>query len=93
MEGMFADPVYGGNKDFAGWKLVEIPRRAGEFHAAGHAKQKKISRACRLQGCRRRPKVPRGGHETWLTEKTDVVLVGMGAAGGILAAVSWARLA
>ena len=25
MEGMFADPVYGGNKDFAGWLLVGFP--------------------------------------------------------------------
>jgi gluconate 2-dehydrogenase gamma chain len=25
VEGMFADPVYGGNKDFAGWKLVGFP--------------------------------------------------------------------
>jgi len=25
MEGMFADPVYGGNKDFAGWALVGFP--------------------------------------------------------------------
>ena len=25
MEGMFADPLYGGNKDFAGWKLVGFP--------------------------------------------------------------------
>jgi gluconate 2-dehydrogenase gamma chain len=25
MEGMFADPVYGGNKNFAGWRLVEFP--------------------------------------------------------------------
>jgi len=25
MEGMFADPVYGGNKDFAGWRLVNFP--------------------------------------------------------------------
>jgi gluconate 2-dehydrogenase gamma chain len=25
MEGMFADPVYGGNKDFAGWRLVDFP--------------------------------------------------------------------
>jgi gluconate 2-dehydrogenase gamma chain len=24
-EGMFADPVYGGNRDFAGWKLVDYP--------------------------------------------------------------------
>src|SRR5262245_57090943 len=25
MEGMFADPLYGGNKDFAGWQLVGFP--------------------------------------------------------------------
>ena len=25
MEGMFADPVYGGNKNFAGWNLVAFP--------------------------------------------------------------------
>ena len=25
IEGMFADPVYGGNKDFAGWRLVGFP--------------------------------------------------------------------
>jgi gluconate 2-dehydrogenase gamma chain len=25
MEGMFADPLYGGNKNFAGWKLVGFP--------------------------------------------------------------------
>jgi gluconate 2-dehydrogenase gamma chain len=25
MEGMFADPIYGGNKEFAGWRLVGFP--------------------------------------------------------------------
>lgn len=25
MEGMFADPIYGGNKNFAGWRLVQFP--------------------------------------------------------------------
>ena len=25
MEGIFADPVYGGNKDFSGWRLVGFP--------------------------------------------------------------------
>jgi len=25
MEGMFADPLYGGNRDFVGWKLVGFP--------------------------------------------------------------------
>jgi len=34
MEGMFADPVYGGNKDFAGWRLVGFPGAQPEFTAA-----------------------------------------------------------
>lgn len=25
IEGMFADPLYGGNKDFAGWRLIGFP--------------------------------------------------------------------
>jgi gluconate 2-dehydrogenase gamma chain len=25
MEGVFADPIYGGNRDFAGWKVVNYP--------------------------------------------------------------------
>ncbi len=25
LEGLFADPIYGGNKDFAGWRLVGFP--------------------------------------------------------------------
>jgi len=25
MEGLFADPIYGGNRDFAGWRLVGFP--------------------------------------------------------------------
>jgi gluconate 2-dehydrogenase gamma chain len=33
MEGMFADPIYGGNKDFAGWRLVGFPGAQMEFTA------------------------------------------------------------
>ena len=25
MEGMFADPIYGGNRDKAGWKMIGFP--------------------------------------------------------------------
>ena len=25
MEGLFADPIYGGNKDKAGWKMIGFP--------------------------------------------------------------------
>jgi gluconate 2-dehydrogenase gamma chain len=34
MEGMFADPIYGGNKDFAGWRLIEFPGAQPEFTRA-----------------------------------------------------------
>jgi gluconate 2-dehydrogenase gamma chain len=34
MEGMFADPVYGGNRDFAGWRLVGFPGAQGNFTSA-----------------------------------------------------------
>jgi gluconate 2-dehydrogenase gamma chain len=34
MEGMFADPVYGGNKDFSGWRLVGFPGAQPAFSAA-----------------------------------------------------------
>ena len=33
MEGMFADPIYGGNTDFAGWKLVGVPGAQPQFTA------------------------------------------------------------
>ena len=31
MEGMFADPIYGGNKEFAGWRLVGFPGAQPQF--------------------------------------------------------------
>ena len=34
MEGMFADPVYGGNKDFAGWMLIGFPGAQPVFSPA-----------------------------------------------------------
>jgi gluconate 2-dehydrogenase gamma chain len=34
MEGMFADPVYGGNKDFSGWRLVGFPAAQPLFSPA-----------------------------------------------------------
>ena len=34
MEGLFADPIYGGNKDFAGWRLVGFPGAQAIFTPA-----------------------------------------------------------
>ncbi len=45
MEGMFADPVYGGNKDFAGWKLVGFPGTQLIYTQADLASKQAFTRA------------------------------------------------
>jgi len=45
MEGMFADPVYGGNKDFAGWKLVGFPGTQLYYTPADLASKQAFTRA------------------------------------------------
>jgi hypothetical protein len=45
MEGMFADPVYGGNKDFAGWKLVGFPGTQLYYTTADLASTQVFTRA------------------------------------------------
>ena len=45
MEGMFADPVYGGNKDFAGWRLIGFPGGQIAFTPAEVQSREAFSRA------------------------------------------------
>jgi gluconate 2-dehydrogenase gamma chain len=45
MEGMFADPVYGGNKDFAGWRLVGFPGAQPGFTRADMQSKDAFTRA------------------------------------------------
>jgi gluconate 2-dehydrogenase gamma chain len=45
MEGMFADPVYGGNKDFAGWRLVGFPGAQMQFTADDMQSKEAFTRA------------------------------------------------
>jgi len=45
MEGMFSDPIYGGNKDFAGWRLVGFPGAQGLFTPADMQNRQAFSRA------------------------------------------------
>ena len=45
MEGMLADPVYGGNKDFAGWRLVGFPGAQPAFTGADLRSRNAFSRA------------------------------------------------
>jgi gluconate 2-dehydrogenase gamma chain len=45
MEGLFADPVYGGNKDFAGWRLVGFPGAQPVFTSADMQSRQAFTRA------------------------------------------------
>ncbi len=44
MEGMFADPVYGGNQDFAGWRLVGFPGAQAIFTTADMQNNEEFNR-------------------------------------------------
>lgn len=59
MEGMFADPVYGGNKDFAGWRLVGFPGAQAIFTPADMQNTKAFTRAP-IVGLQARAKSPTG---------------------------------
>src|SRR5205814_837364 len=45
IEGMFADPVYGGNKDFAGWRLVGFPGGQAVYTPADLQNRQAFTRA------------------------------------------------
>ena len=57
MEGMFADPLYGGNKDFAGWRLVVFPARR-RFSRRRICRANKRSRARPSSACKQQAKGP-----------------------------------
>jgi gluconate 2-dehydrogenase gamma chain len=45
IEGMFSDPVYGGNKDFAGWRLVGFPGAQPLFTTADMQSKEAFTRS------------------------------------------------
>ena len=45
IEGMFADPIYGGNKDFAGWRLVGFPGAQAVFSPTDMQSRQAFTRA------------------------------------------------
>ena len=45
MEGMFADPLYGGNRDFAGWRLVGFPGAQPVFTSSDMQSRQAFTRA------------------------------------------------
>ena len=68
MEGMFADPVYGGNKDFAGWRLVGFPGAQPVFTPADMQSKEAFTRAP-IIGLQAQAKARRGGDEPWQPKK------------------------
>ena len=45
MEGMFSDPIYGGNRDFVGWKLVGFPGAQRLYTTADMSGKEAFNRA------------------------------------------------
>jgi len=45
MEGMFADPLYGGNRDFSGWRLVGFPGAQAIFTPTDLQSKQEFKRA------------------------------------------------
>jgi gluconate 2-dehydrogenase gamma chain len=45
IEGLFADPIYGGNKDFAGWRLVGFPGGQAVYTPADLQNRQAFTRA------------------------------------------------
>ena len=45
MEGLFADPLYGGNRDFAGWRLVGFPGAQAIFTPSDLQSKQSFTRA------------------------------------------------
>ncbi len=60
MEGMFADPVYGGNKNFAGWRQVNFPGAQPIFTEADMQSREAFTRAPIL-GLQSQTEVAKGG--------------------------------
>ena len=56
---MFADPIYGGNKDFAGWRLVGFPGAQAMFTPADLQSKEAFTRAP-IIGLQARPPMRKG---------------------------------
>jgi len=59
MEGMFSDPIYGGNRDFAGWRLVGFPGAQPTFTPADMKSRQAFTREP-IIGLQQRARTRRG---------------------------------
>jgi gluconate 2-dehydrogenase alpha chain len=87
-EGLFCDPVHGGNRDFAGWRAVGFPGAQFGYRADEQALDRPNGRApasvADLPQSARLAAAP-ALHTQPPTAEPDVVIVGGGAAGSFLA--------
>ena len=83
MEGFFADPMYGGNRNKASWRMIGYPGPAGDLPRRDQDyRGKKYDKPNRS-----RSRTSRERSETMATKlkEVDAVVVGMGWTGSIMA--------
>ena len=85
-QGTFGDPYYGGNANFVGWDLIQYPGVRTMVTAADQQALEKHHAEAESQIGVQLRRVPQGVMRmaTRLKE-TDVVIIGLGAAGGVAA--------
>ena len=86
--GFFADPIYGGNRDMVAWKMIGFPGRPLRLSRLGRPPQRALSAAAGQH--RPAARIGRRKHaeaERWRASfpKKDVVIIGLGWTGSILA--------
>lgn len=88
-EGLFGDPVHGGNRDFAGWRLIGFPGAQfgyrAEEQAAGHTVKREPQSVRDLGEDARLADAPRTETDGRPVADADVVIVGGGFVGAFAA--------
>ena len=98
-EGLFADPIYGGNKDKKGWQVLGHPGVYLENSAEENLSEEPVTKGGKIQSLtdvlpalQEGEVTPIPGYDPQLGSRApegeaDVVIVGMGAVGGLIAPV------
>ena len=94
-EGLFSDPMHGGNKDFAGWRFLGHPGVYMNYTAEENLQREPVDKNGHFLGLQELPPdpapdpLPEHIRPEWATdaddESADVVLVGVGLVGGLVA--------
>ena len=86
LEGTFCDPIHGGNRDAAGWRMLGFPGAHWGYskEQMAHAYDSRSIPISTLADIEAREADTKAGEWT-MDRKIDAVVVGLGAAGGIIA--------